>query len=168
MKKFAAFSSAVLGTAVTVKLYQKHDKEQRHKQRELAKPYLPTLDEDLLERISAKTAKDKKTCVIIGGGVAGIASAYELCEKGHNVILLEKYEDTGQQCSAAPAGGMQRSNPTVDSTMWLSAFQSILGIGKYHMYVCSRRVVLSSCIVYCCYIKWRRLLLLKVIAPFLW
>lgn len=74
MKKVAVVSSAVLGTVVTVKLYQKHDKEQRHKQRELAKPYLPTLDKGLLERVSSETSQDKKTCVIIGGGVAGIAS----------------------------------------------------------------------------------------------
>jgi glycine/D-amino acid oxidase-like deaminating enzyme len=53
--------------------------------------------------------------VIIGGGVAGIASAYELCEKGHNVILLEKYEDTGQQCSAAPAGKQISENVLVDN-----------------------------------------------------
>lgn len=74
MKKAGALSAAVLGSVVTAKLYHNHDKERRHKMTELAKPYLPTLKVDLLGEVASTTDKEKKTCVIIGGGVAGIAS----------------------------------------------------------------------------------------------
>lgn len=71
-------SAATLGTVVSVRLYQKHDKEQRHRTRELAKVYHSTVQKDLLEDIAAKASKGKKTCVIIGGGVAGIASVSDV------------------------------------------------------------------------------------------
>lgn len=134
MKKVGVLTTTVFGTVMSVKLYHNHARNVHHKVVELAKPYLPTLNDDLLGNIASTTEKGKKTCVIIGGGIAGIASAYELCEKGHNVVLLEKFSDTGLQCSAAPAGGMQRSNPRVDSSMWIAAVKSLLGLAPFQYF----------------------------------
>ena len=49
-----------------------------------------------------------------GAGVAGVASAYQLAKKGFHVTVLESSASEASQCSAVPAGGMQKSNPTVN------------------------------------------------------
>lgn len=80
MKKVGAFSAAVVGSVVILKQYQNYVKELKHKQCELAKPYSPTLQDDLLKEIAKKAGGGQKTCVIIGGGVAGITSVRtEVC-----------------------------------------------------------------------------------------
>jgi monoamine oxidase len=124
----------IVAAVVGGKLLQTRNKKNRHKNYELAKPYLPTMNEEKLLEFAKDTAPGKKTCVVIGGGVAGVASAYELCEKGHNVVLLERASGAGLECSAAPAGGMQRSNPTVDSSMWIAAVKSITGLAPFRYF----------------------------------
>jgi hypothetical protein len=79
MKKISLASTAVLGSVLAAKRYQNHNKEIRHKMKELAKPYPRTLNEDLLIDVANTAPKGKKTCVIIGGGVAGISSVRIIC-----------------------------------------------------------------------------------------
>jgi glycine/D-amino acid oxidase-like deaminating enzyme len=43
---------------------------------------------------------------IIGGGIAGLASAFELLEKGYSVTLFERLPECGQGASAAPSGAL--------------------------------------------------------------
>lgn len=74
IKKVTAASAAVLVSVIAAKRFQNHNKEVHHKAKELAKPYLPTLQQDLLENALTTVQKGKKTCVIVGGGVAGITS----------------------------------------------------------------------------------------------
>ena len=66
MKKVGTISAAVLGSVVTAKLYQNHTREHGHKMAEIAKPYLPTLKQGLVEDFSITADRGKKTCVIIG------------------------------------------------------------------------------------------------------
>ena len=88
MNKVGAVSVVVLGGIISTKLYENHTRKEHHKAVELAKPYLPTLSESILEDIASKTAEGKKTCVIIGGGVAGVSTVrlyelhfYNICDK---------------------------------------------------------------------------------------
>jgi glycine/D-amino acid oxidase-like deaminating enzyme len=61
----------------------------------------------LNENVSCKT-------VIVGGGMAGLAIAYELTQKGHSVILAEAHEiGTG---STGWCGGILSTDTTVDFT----------------------------------------------------
>lgn len=118
----------LIGSLVGTKLFFNYQKRTRHRLRETAKPFAPTLVKEHLHSISENTAKGKKTCLVIGGGIAGVSTAHELCAKGHNVLMLERCSDTGLQCSSAPAGGMQRSNPSVDNSMWMAALRSLFGL----------------------------------------
>jgi D-amino-acid dehydrogenase len=74
---------------------------------------------------------DKKQCIIIGGGVVGVTAAYKLALKGHSVVLLEPNAQPGKECSACAAGGMQRSNPTVDKGTWISVTKSLIPLSTY-------------------------------------
>lgn len=74
---------------------------------------------------------DKKQCIIIGGGVVGVTAAYKLALKGHSVVLLEPNAQPGKECSACAAGGMQRSNPTVDKGTWISVTKSLIPLTTY-------------------------------------
>jgi tRNA A37 threonylcarbamoyltransferase TsaD len=79
MKRVGAISTALLGSVMTAKLYRNYNKKNIHKLHELSKPYMSTLREDLLEDIASKSDQEKKTCVVIGGGVAGLASVRQEC-----------------------------------------------------------------------------------------
>lgn len=46
----------------------------------------------------------KRTITIIGGGVIGLTSAYALIREGHNVTLIERCKDVGQEASFANGG----------------------------------------------------------------
>ncbi|MFT8991294.1 MAG: FAD-dependent oxidoreductase [Gluconobacter albidus] len=46
----------------------------------------------------------KRTITIIGGGVIGLTAAYALVREGHDVTLIERREDVGQEASFANGG----------------------------------------------------------------
>ena len=48
--------------------------------------------------------------VIVGGGIIGLSIAYELANRGHSVILLER-DRFGQKASWAGAGILVPANP---------------------------------------------------------
>ncbi|KAA8492185.1 D-amino acid dehydrogenase [Porphyridium purpureum] len=68
----------------------------------------------------------RHSAVVIGAGVAGITSAYELARQGYSVLVLDAAAKVSSECSAAPAGGMQKMNPNVDSSMFLAVLKSFL------------------------------------------
>mmetsp|Transcript_1870 Transcript_1870/g.2759 ORF Transcript_1870/g.2759 Transcript_1870/m.2759 type:complete len:548 (-) Transcript_1870:63-1706(-) len=76
-------------------------------------------------------AANKKQCIIIGGGVVGVTAAYKLALKGHKVVLLEPNSAPGKECSSCAAGGMQRSNPTVDKGTWIAVTKSFIPFTRY-------------------------------------
>jgi hypothetical protein len=47
-------------------------------------------------------------------GIAGVSTAYALGKRGYEVVVYDAAGDSAIECSAAAAGGMQRSNPKVD------------------------------------------------------
>ena len=46
----------------------------------------------------------KSDYVIIGGGLAGVSTLYELTRRGHEVLLLEEKEDVALETSFANGG----------------------------------------------------------------
>ena len=46
----------------------------------------------------------KRIITIIGGGVIGLTAAYALVREGHDVTLIERHEDVGQEASFANGG----------------------------------------------------------------
>ena len=68
--------------------------------------------------------EERKKAVVIGGGVAGVSSAYQLARRGYQVTVLDMCGAPGSQCSAVAAGGMQRSNPVLNKESWLSVMKS--------------------------------------------
>ena len=66
----------------------------------------------------------KKTALVIGGGVAGVCTAYSLSKRGYKVAILESGE-VGEQCSKAAAGGMQRMSVRLNRTSWISTLKSM-------------------------------------------
>lgn len=66
-----------------------------------------------------------KKVIVVGGGVVGVTAAYKLALAGHSVALLEPRSEPGQECSACAAGGMQKSNPTVDKETWIAVLKCI-------------------------------------------
>mmetsp|Transcript_43950 Transcript_43950/g.106556 ORF Transcript_43950/g.106556 Transcript_43950/m.106556 type:complete len:552 (-) Transcript_43950:141-1796(-) len=72
-----------------------------------------------------KSSDDKKkNVIVVGGGVVGVTAAYKLALAGHSVTVLEPRTEPGQECSACAAGGMQKSNPTVDRNTWVAVLKS--------------------------------------------
>ncbi|KAG7340686.1 D-amino acid dehydrogenase small subunit [Nitzschia inconspicua] len=61
-----------------------------------------------------------KPVIVIGAGVVGVATAYQLAKRGYSVAVLEPMDAPGEECSACAAGGMQRSNPVVDRDSWVA------------------------------------------------
>lgn len=82
------------------------------------------LDPQLLQNKKNELNK-KKMCVVVGAGVAGVTSAYEMGKLGYEVVILDKAQSICAECSKAPAGGMQKMNPTVDSALWIEAGKSL-------------------------------------------
>ena len=89
-----------------------------------------------LEAEDTKTAgaTDDKTAVVIGGGVAGVSSAYQLARRGYRVTLLDKATGPGRECSAVSAGGMQRSNPVINKESWLALIRSWTSQTEYKFF----------------------------------
>lgn len=59
-----------------------------------------------------------KKALIIGAGVAGMATAYQLTKRGYNVMVVDAASSPASECSDCPAGGMQRSNVVVNRQAW--------------------------------------------------
>ena len=51
---------------------------------------------------------DHQRVLIIGPGVVGVSTAYQLAKRGHEVVVLEPRALPGEECSACAAGGMSR------------------------------------------------------------
>ena len=64
------------------------------------------------EELPTREVEGERRAVVVGGGVAGVTTAYQLVRRGFHVTLLEGSSRPGAHCSAVAAGGMQRSQPT--------------------------------------------------------
>jgi hypothetical protein len=67
-----------------------------------------------------------KSAIVIGAGVVGVATAYQLAKRGYSVAVLEPMDAPGEECSACAAGGMQRSNPVVDKDSWIAVAKCLV------------------------------------------
>ena len=76
------------------------------------------------EKLPSREIKGPKKAVVVGAGVAGVSTAYQLAKKGWNVTLLEASHSPGSQCSAVAAGGMQKSNPVLTKESWGEVMRS--------------------------------------------
>ena len=57
-----------------------------------------------LERFTIPTPGNLMKTVVIGGGLAGVQSAYFLMKDGHQVTLLERNDELGAEASFANGG----------------------------------------------------------------
>eukprot|EP00927_Polykrikos_kofoidii_P059708 TRINITY_DN54849_c0_g1_i1.p1 TRINITY_DN54849_c0_g1~~TRINITY_DN54849_c0_g1_i1.p1 ORF type:complete len:495 (+),score=66.06 TRINITY_DN54849_c0_g1_i1:99-1583(+) len=73
----------------------------------------------------------KNTAIVIGAGVAGICSAYQLTKRGYEVLVLDTLEGAaaGGSSSAAAAGGMDIAHKFSTSAEWRKMFGQLLPIG---------------------------------------
>ena len=76
------------------------------------------------EKLPARELKGPKQAVVVGAGVAGVSTAYQLAKRGWTVTLLEASPQPGSQCSAVAAGGMQKSNPVLTKESWGEVMRS--------------------------------------------
>ena len=60
----------------------------------------------------------QQRAVVIGAGTVGVSLAYQLARRGYNVAVIDAASDVSAECSAAPAGGMARSNAIVSRGTW--------------------------------------------------
>lgn len=84
--------------------------------------------------IENDTTDTARRCIVVGGGVVGITTAYKLANKGWYVTVVEPRSAAGEECSACAAGGMQRSNVTVDRDTWMAVLKSMLPGTPYQFF----------------------------------
>lgn len=65
---------------------------------------------------------------VVGAGIAGIATAFELMEAGNEVCIYEQHRTAGEEASFAPAGLMW---PCVINPWGATAFQQALRLGLH-------------------------------------
>lgn len=94
----------------------------------------PNVKEEIETSVVSFHSNRSRRAVVIGAGVAGISSAYELHQNGFEVIVVDaSIGGPGTECSAVAAGGMQRANPVVDRKSW-RAISSNLFFGSEFRY----------------------------------
>ncbi|CAM9429539.1 unnamed protein product, partial [Phaeothamnion confervicola] len=80
------------------------------------------------------SGEHERKAIVIGAGVVGTCTAYELAKKGYKVVVIDAAAGPGQECSACAAGGMQRSNPLVNRSSWVdvlrASFPSLFSRGE--------------------------------------
>ncbi|KAL3910783.1 MAG: hypothetical protein SGILL_007558, partial [Bacillariaceae sp.] len=75
---------------------------------------------------NTRTSATKKQAIVIGAGVVGVCTAYQLAKRGYEVAVIEPMTEPGEECSACAAGGMQRSNPVVDRDSWVATMKCLV------------------------------------------
>jgi len=81
-------------------------------------------------------ANNRGHAIIIGAGVAGVCTAYQLALRGSLSQSWMPPQIQPCQCSHAAAGGMQRMNPMFDRNSWFSTMKSLVSFqSKSHFYV---------------------------------
>ena len=73
-----------------------------------------------------QTQKERQRVLVIGAGVVGVSTAYQLAKRGHQVVVLEPSSAPGEECSACAAGGMSRQNVVVDKDTWIAVLKCLL------------------------------------------
>ena len=81
------------------------------------------------EDLPSRNISGPRQAVVIGAGVAGVSTAYQLARRGWTVTVLEASPSPGSQCSAVAAGGMQRSNPVLNKDSWAEVMKSWISPG---------------------------------------
>ena len=122
-------TTAILGAAATYRYQQLLEQDERSlpsNEWNVLPTTAPAADDDDGRRRRRRPQEKPQRVIIIGGGVVGLATAYKLALRNHQVVVLEANEKVGQECSACAAGGMQRSNPVVDYNTWKAVLQSII------------------------------------------
>ena len=76
------------------------------------------------DKLPSSEIKGPKKAVVVGAGVAGVSTAYQLAKRGWTVTLLKACPNPGSQCSAVAAGGMQKSNPVLTKESWGEVMRS--------------------------------------------
>ena len=73
--------------------------------------------------------------IVIGAGVTGVTTAYELLNRGHTVTVVEKHRYPAMETSFANGGQLSASNAEV----WNSWGTILKGI-KYMDFPCTGRI----------------------------
>ena len=68
--------------------------------------------------------KHSKNAIVVGAGVAGVSTAYELGKRGYNVMVLDASNSVASECSACPAGSISEAVSMFDRNSWISVLKS--------------------------------------------
>lgn len=79
-------------------------------------------------RTRTGTKATGRRAVVVGAGVAGVATALELARRGVDVVVLDSASGPGKECSAVAAGGMQRSNLRLGWASWVDTLTATLPV----------------------------------------
>lgn len=91
--------------------------------------YVPTTEEDVAVPSNTPVRTGLRVCVI-GGGASGIATAKEVLEQGHNVVLYEKLHDIGGVFLYAENKGGVYDSTLLTVSNYLIAFSDFFKIGE--------------------------------------
>lgn len=61
------------------------------------------------DRILPEGGPNSKSAIVIGAGIVGVTTAYELAKKGYDVTVIDKYNMPASYCSHANAGVIHRN-----------------------------------------------------------
>lgn len=122
LRRIAALGATIaVGSAV---VSQHHSSRRLQELKQLG---LHTKIDSFLATRSSSDDRPSRCAIVVGGGVAGVCTAYELAKRGFSVVVLEKSKSgPGTECSAVSAGGAQRMNVPFDRDMWHSVIFSFV------------------------------------------